>query len=60
MIFLDPIYLIGVILKKENYTKQFLKLKPLLKNEKKLINNTVFNEVLNNCHLPIQNMMLIH
>ena len=47
MIFLDSTYLIGVILKKDTYTKQSLELKPLLKNEKKLINNTVFNEVLN-------------
>lgn len=47
MIFLDSSYLIGVILKKDKYTKRALELKPLLKHEKKLINNTVFNEVLN-------------
>ena len=47
MIFLDSSYLIGVILKKDKYTKKALELKPVLKHEMKLINNTVFNEVLN-------------
>ena len=47
MIFLDSTYLIGVILKKDTYTDKALKLKPLLKHKKKIINNIVFNEVLN-------------
>ena len=47
MIFLDSTYLIGVILKKDTYTQKALQLKPVLKNERKLINNTVFTEVLN-------------
>ena len=47
MIFLDSSYLIGIILKKDYYTEKALQLKPLLKHEKKLINNTVLNEVLN-------------
>ncbi|MBR3139779.1 MAG: type II toxin-antitoxin system VapC family toxin [Methanobrevibacter sp.] len=47
MIFLDSTYLIGVILKKDTYTEKALQLKPILKNERKLINNTVFTEVLN-------------
>ena len=47
MIFLDSTYLIGVILKKDTFTEKALKLKPVLKNERKLINNTVFTEVLN-------------
>ena len=47
MIFLDSTYLIGVILKNDSYTTKSLKLKPVLKNEKKIINNTVLNEVLN-------------
>ena len=34
MIFLDSSYLIGVILKKDKYTKRALELKPLLKHEK--------------------------
>ena len=47
MIFLDSTYLIGVILKKDTFTEKALKLKPVLKNERKLINNTVFTEVMN-------------
>ena len=47
MIFLDSTYLIGVILKKDTYTQKALKLKPVLKNERKLINSTVFTEVMN-------------
>ena len=47
MIFLDSTYLIGVILKKDTYTERALQLKSVLKNERKLINNTVFTEVMN-------------
>ena len=47
MIFLDSTYLIGVILKKDTYTQKALKLKQVLKNERKLINSTVFTEVMN-------------
>lgn len=47
MIFLDSTYIIGLIIKKDNYTSKSLKLEPIIECEKKLINNTVFNEVLN-------------
>lgn len=47
MIFLDSTYLIGLILKNDSlYYKSHL-LKPYLGDENKIINNTVFNEVLN-------------
>ena len=47
MIFLDSTYLIGLILKNDSlYYKSHL-LKPYLDDENKIINNTVFNEVLN-------------
>lgn len=47
MIFLDTSYIVGLVIKNDNYSDKSLKLKSYLKNEKKLINNTVFNEVLN-------------
>ncbi len=47
MIFLDSTYIIGLLLKRDNFTLKSLKLEPILANEKKLINNTVLNEVLN-------------
>ena len=47
MIFLDSTYLIGLILKNDSlYYKSHL-LKPYLGDENKIINNTVFNGVLN-------------
>lgn len=47
MIFLDSTYLIGLILKNDYlYYKSHL-LKSYLDDENKIINNTVFNEVLN-------------
>ena len=47
MIFLDSTYLIGLILKNDSlYYKSHI-LKPYLDDENKIINNTVFNEVLN-------------
>lgn len=47
MIFLDSTYLIGLILKNDSlYYKSHL-LKPYLDDENKIINNAVFNEVLN-------------
>ena len=47
MIFLDSTYLIGLILKNDSlYYKSHL-LKSYLDDENKIINNTVFNEVLN-------------
>ncbi len=55
MIFLDSTYLIGIILKKDTYSTKALKLKPLLKDEKKLINSTVFNEVLNSLTISNSN-----
>lgn len=47
MIFLDTTYIIGLIIKKDNYTSKSLEIEPLIEHEKKIINNTVFNEVLN-------------
>ena len=47
MLFLDSTFLIGIILKKDTFTSKALKLIPLIKKEKKIINSVVFNEVLN-------------
>lgn len=47
MIFLDSTYLIGLILKNDSLYYKFHLLKPYLGDENKIINNTVFNEVLN-------------
>ena len=47
MIFLDSTYLIGLILKRDTFTKRSIELEPYLYGESKLINNTVFNEVFN-------------
>lgn len=47
MIFLDSSYLIALVIKKDNYLDRSLKIEPQIENEDKLINNTVFNEVLN-------------
>ncbi len=47
MIFLDSSYLIGLLVKKDSYVNKSLKIKSIIKDENKLINNTVFNEVLN-------------
>lgn len=47
MIFLDTTYIIGLIIKKDDYESKSLQLEPVIEHEKKLINNTVFNEVLN-------------
>lgn len=47
MIFLDSSYLIGLLVKKDSYVNKSLKIEPIIEDENKLINNTVFNEVLN-------------
>lgn len=48
MIFLDSSYLIGLIIDNDQHHTKAVELKPYLKNEKKLINNTVLVETLNN------------
>lgn len=47
MIFLDSSYLIGLIIDNDQHHTKAVELKPYLKNEKKLINNTVLVETLN-------------
>ena len=47
MIFLDSSYLIGLIIDNDQHHTKADELKPYLKNEKKLINNTVLVETLN-------------
>lgn len=47
MIFLDSSYLIGLIIDNDQHHTKAIELKPYLKNEKKLINNTVLVETLN-------------
>ncbi len=47
MIFLDSTYLIGLILKNDSLNYKSHLLKSYLGDENKIINNTVFNEVLN-------------
>lgn len=60
MIFLDSTYLIGLILKNDSlYYKSHL-LKSYLDDENKIINNTVFNEVLNSVTLNNSNYDLNH
>ena len=60
MIFLDSTYLMGLILKNDSlYYKSHL-LKPYLDDENKIINNTVFNEVLNSVTSNNSNYDLNH
>lgn len=47
MIFLDSSYLIGLILKNDSFSYNSHHIAPYLEKENKIINNTVFNEVLN-------------
>ena len=47
MIFLDSSYLIGLIIDNDQHHIKATELKPYLKNEKKIINNTVLVETLN-------------
>ncbi len=47
MIFLDSSYLIGLIIGNDQHHTKAVELKPCLKNEKKIINNTVLVETLN-------------
>ena len=47
MIFLNSTYLIGLIIDNDKHHLKATQLKPYLKNEKKLINNTVLVETLN-------------
>ena len=60
MIFLDSTYFIGLILKNDSlYYKSHL-LKSYLDDENKIINNTVFNEVLNSVTSNNSNYDLNH
>ena len=45
---MDSSYLIGLIIDNDQHHTKAVELKPYLKNEKKLINNTVLVETLNN------------
>ena len=47
MIFLDSSYLIGLLIKKDSHVNKSLKIESIIEDESKLINNAVFNEVLN-------------
>ncbi|WP_323736550.1 hypothetical protein PXD04_00850 [Methanosphaera sp. ISO3-F5] len=47
MIFLDSSYLIGLIIDNDQYHIKATELKTFLKNEKKIINNTVLVETIN-------------
>lgn len=47
MIFLDSSYIKGLILKNDDYNQYSKRIKPFLKHETKVINTTVFLEVLN-------------
>lgn len=47
MLFLDSSYLIGLIIDNDQHHLKATELKPYLKNEKKIINNTVLVETLN-------------
>lgn len=47
MIFLDSSYLIGLIIDNDKHHLKATELKPYLKSEKKIINNTVLVETLN-------------
>jgi hypothetical protein len=47
MIFLDSTYLIGLIIDNDTHHQKATQLKPYLKNERKIINNTVLVETLN-------------
>ena len=47
MIFLDSSYLIGLIIDNDQHHLKATVLKPFLKHEKKIINNTVLVETLN-------------
>lgn len=47
MIFLDSSYLIGLIIDNDQHHIKATELKPFLKNEKKIINNTVLVETIN-------------
>lgn len=47
MLFLDTTYIVGLIIDNDDYHNQSVKLQPYLKDEFKIINNTVLNEVLN-------------
>ena len=60
MIFLDSTYLIGLILKNDSLYYKSRLLKPYLDDENKIINNTVFNEVLNSVTSNNSNYDLNH
>lgn len=62
MIFLDSSYLIGLVIKRDTHGDKSLKLESEIEDETKLINNTVFNEVLNsltpnNSHYSIDELL---
>ena len=60
MIFLDSTYLIGLILKNDSLNYKSHLLKSYLDDENKIINNTVFNEVLNSVSSNNSNYDLNH
>ncbi len=60
MIFLDSTYLIGLILKNDSLYYKSQLLKSYLDDENKIINNTVFNEVLNSVTSNNSNYDLNH
>lgn len=47
MIFLDSTYLIGLMIDNDDYHEQAHQLRPIIDKERKLINNTVLDEVFN-------------
>ena len=47
MIFLDSTYLIGLMIDNDDYYEQAHQLRPIIDKERKLINNTVLDEVFN-------------
>ena len=47
MFFLDSSYLIGLILKNDDYNNKASELESIIEHESKMINSTVFTEVLN-------------
>lgn len=53
MIFLDSSYLIGLLIKSDDYYIKAHQLKPIIEYEKIMINNTVLTEVMNS--LKLQN-----
>lgn len=60
MIFLDSTYLIGLIVKNDSLNHQSYLFEDFLEKENKVINNTVFNEVLNSLTVNNSHYDLFH